>query len=353
MIKARVFIIALSLLFTTGAMATQILTVGSGKTYSTIQAAVNAVPSTLTEPYYIDVYAGSYSEVITISGKTTSAANFLELRQVTGNLVVVTQATSGQHTFNISSNYVTIRNFSSLKSNSTDSVDVPHCITSSGTYTKIIGNTFNSTFTSAQGRFCDVALTGSNAYVYNNIFESINGTNSTQGVTCYGTNCLISNNSFYEKADTNSSATDAMIVFLTASPIVIKNNIFYNTSAFTALFICNYDSTSTYTLSNNIYYAPNTANVRWSDPYGTAFTTFATWVSHSSESSSQQTNPGYSSTPFNLKISPSSAAYNAGVDLSSYGYSTDIIGITRPQFSTWDIGAYEAVGIKSWAGGNE
>ncbi len=43
----------------------------------------------------------------------------------------------------------------------------------------------------------------------------------------------------------------------------------------------------------------------------------------------------------NFHLTSNSPAVNVGADLSSTGFSTDIVGITRPQGPGWDIGAYE------------
>lgn len=59
--------------------ATVELKVGAGQTYTTIQAAVDAVPPTLDQPYVINIAPGVYTELVTIKGKTTTPTNNLTL----------------------------------------------------------------------------------------------------------------------------------------------------------------------------------------------------------------------------------------------------------------------------------
>jgi len=80
--------------------ATQILTVGVGQQYATVQAAVDAVPSSNRSPVQIAVKAGTYQEQVTISqpficltgegATTTTITNALGTNIDTGGTVIVT-----------------------------------------------------------------------------------------------------------------------------------------------------------------------------------------------------------------------------------------------------------------------
>lgn len=48
-----------------------------------------------------------------------------------------------------------------------------------------------------------------------------------------------------------------------------------------------------------------------------------------------------------------SSARDTGTDISSTGFSTDVIGTSRPQNSVWDIGAYEYLGSGGGASGGQ
>jgi len=111
---------------------------------------------------------------------------------------------------------------------------------------------------------------------------------------------------------------------------IIVNNIFYNvyySSDYTKrAVVVTADSLTGATFSNNIYY-PQThtntgeTNAIYADPLFV--------------------NP--SSGEFHLQAD--SPAIDAGVDLSSLGFSDDIDGVSRPQGSAWDIGVYEYTSI--------
>jgi pectin methylesterase-like acyl-CoA thioesterase len=80
--------------------ATQTLTVGSGQQYATVQAAVNAVPSSNSKLVQISVKAGKYKEQVTInkpfvcltgeSATTTTITNALGTNIVNGGTVLLT-----------------------------------------------------------------------------------------------------------------------------------------------------------------------------------------------------------------------------------------------------------------------
>ena len=89
--------------------AATIITVGPGKDYSTIQAAVDAVPTTLDDNYEIHVFAGTYFEAVTIAKKT---GNFeLSINGSTSG-VIIDGENSRRHGFNINgiSGHIIIEN---------------------------------------------------------------------------------------------------------------------------------------------------------------------------------------------------------------------------------------------------
>ena len=91
------------------------LTVGTGKTYSNIQLAVDAVPASRTEPYIIDVYSGTYTSYVAVYNKSGSATNTLTIKQAAGESVTLVAANWYYRFFEFSnSNYVIISGFISI-----------------------------------------------------------------------------------------------------------------------------------------------------------------------------------------------------------------------------------------------
>ncbi len=115
---------------------------------------------------------------------------------------------------------------------------------------------------------------------------------------------------------------------------ILKNNIFVkgtfaiDRKFFTSGSNCDYNNYYDGTSAVSIWDATTTST-------GTG-RTWATWQSYGFDTHSYTTNPqltGY--------IPASTDVIDRGTNLSGLGYSTDILGTTRPVGSAWDIGAFE------------
>jgi hypothetical protein len=95
-------------------------------------------------------------------------------------------------------------------------------------------------------------------------------------------------------------------------------------------------STSTITLDYNLYYGWWTPKFKLGED---TYTSLSAWQSATSkDGSSLNVDPMFSREPTNLTLKKASPAVDAGFDTSRL---TDIIGTLRPQGSGYDIGAYE------------
>lgn len=177
-----------------------------------------------------------------------------------------------------------------------------------------------------------------NPLIYNNILVAT--TDSPSNGLIYikfpsnASSPKILNNTFYGISNNDigvSVTTDS-----TTTPYFV-NNIFVNID--TAVY---YQSSTTgaITADNNDYYGVSTMS-RMGDIY---YSTIANWRTYlggcpnsGNECSSITTNPDLNN-DYTEKIS--SPTIDAGISLSTY-FTTDIVGISRPQGAAWDIGAYE------------
>jgi hypothetical protein len=161
-----------------------------------------------------------------------------------------------------------------------------------------------------------------NVYIYNNIFGS-NTVNTTNGVICVGPvgstslNAYIYNNTFYK----TGAVTTPIVNTTNYGHAILVNNIFYAGSGQT--FIYN-DSGTTATSTNDLYYS----EASYSIP------SFAT--------NYKSGEPGFvNKGGGNFHLSSSSIAIDAGSSAVNSLVTTDYDGISRPQGSGYDIGAFE------------
>lgn len=305
-----------------------IFTVGSGKDYSTIQAALDALPATLTTPHVIDVYSGTYDEEVIVPLVTTDSINTIMLQQAAGETVTITNTTSADNTITILSAYVTIKGFDHIVGKNDQA-----CIYwSTKRYIGIYDNTFESEGTGCKGV---EAIYVRDAIIANNVFNCSKSSAGLATIDLYNASlnygAQIYNNTFYGAA-TSSGYTQGIIYAYGTLGNAVKNNVFYNTSS----GITNFYAYVNGTFANNLYYAPNASTKYWSDK-----TNLADWITYSSETNALEGDPLFVSDGTNFQITSSSPAKDAGVDLSLSIPSTDIAGNTRPSGPAWDIGAYE------------
>lgn len=161
-----------------------------------------------------------------------------------------------------------------------------------------------------------------NVYIYNNIFGS-NTVNTTNGTICVGPvgstslNAYIYNNTFYK----TGAVTTPIVNTTNYGHAILKNNILYAGSG--QKFIYN-DSGTTASSNNDLYYS----EASYSIP------SFAT--------NYKSGEPGFvNKGGGNFHLSSSSIAKDAGTSTVNSLVTADYDGISRPQGSGYDIGAYE------------
>jgi hypothetical protein len=191
------------------------------------------------------------------------------------------------------------------------------------------------------------------------------------GVYIYN-NTMYQTGAYYNVWLKEGTSTQASAV----SNVVIKNNIMIETNGGSfpqCVYTYSSKVTSGFDCQNNHYWwkgglYPASANVwqgtnqSWAQWQALGFDTFT---------HTQNVDPKLiaSGGPF-VQYAPlvNSPVINAGLDLSSTGFSNDINGVSRPQGSNWDIGAYEFIisggppgglfglnvqdGLKNWTPGS-
>lgn len=175
------------------------------------------------------------------------------------------------------------------------------------------------------------------ALVYNNTFIPSAGTASNGDVVyhCYTASGSVSvyNNTFKGPGATNIGGNAVFLSGAGGGNASIKNNII------TSVYIGIYDDTTNgtvFTNDNNDFYNIGSVGRIINSWYGT----LSDWQNHlgaGNEGNSITTDPLLTET---YTISANSPAVDAGIDLSAY-FTTDKSGVSRPQRSAWDIGAYE------------
>ena len=129
------------------------------------------------------------------------------------------------------------------------------------------------------------------------------------------------NNTFVDCGHDATQSPDDGLHNYSDTYVTYKNNIF----AYNDDYGLDNDVTTGVVVANNLFYSNGvaaTAGVNDSDPV--------------------TTDPGFNARASDdYSISNSGGAYNDGLDLTSEGVTTDILGVSRPQLSIFDIGAYE------------
>lgn len=173
-------------------------------------------------------------------------------------------------------------------------------------------------------------------YIYNNVMLSTKISGSDRGMTIsardwtIGTNFLVANNIFYNFVTYYGiHGGGSLISAIPPENLIVKNNIFINNKRIgsnPALF----DSSNMYWDLPGVQYYDTDGN-----PVGIP--------SDRQCGDSVFVNPTCLAPELNnFNLFYGSPAINSGVDLSEY-FTTDFSGVSRPQGSGWDIGAFEFV----------
>ncbi len=124
---------------------------------------------------------------------------------------------------------------------------------------------------------------------------------------------------------------------ISGTNITLKNNIIMNVRAGAG----SYDNISNVIISssNNIFYniTSGTSGGMFGELDGANWFNWSEWRSLGFDVNSWYVNPLLET---NYHLQSNSPAINNGTDLSAF-FTTDFNGISRPQGSAWDIGAYE------------
>jgi len=231
-------------------------------------------------------------------------------------------------------------------------------------YLKIYNNSFTNVGDSdidiGAWSFDGTPINISNIWIYNNTFRIVTALDpypefirlyANPGVINSINNLKIFNNTFVDNQNWLPILIRSYNGNPTASGNEIKNNIFYNLGKgdqyFPAIIVensTNFDSNS-FSFDGNIYY--NQVTTPHISFRGTDYTA-PNWI-NGNEPKGKNIAPNFvsyttSNNNNDLHLSSSdTVARDAGLSLINY-FTTDKDGISRPQGSSWDIGAYEYVG---------
>jgi hypothetical protein len=233
----------------------------------------------------------------------------------------------------------------------------PDMMQMTGNFLKVYGNEFINVGDSVFDFDAYANSTPHDIWVYNNIFRIVTAIDPypeyfrmycSSGSISSITNVKIMNNTFI---DNNDNASNIRMDSFRASPTAtgneIKNNIWYNAGRGTSTPAISIDDSSGFTSSSfsfdaDVYYQTSgTTSIRFRGIVYTA----PNWIA-ANEPHGTTAQPFFVSySPNNIKNnlhlqSGDTVAVDHGDSLTAY-FTTDKDGVSRPQGSAWDIGAYE------------
>ena len=233
----------------------------------------------------------------------------------------------------------------------------PDMMQMTGNYLKVYGNDFINVGDSVFDYDAYANSTPHDIWIYNNTFRIVTAIDpypeyfrmycSSGNITAI-TNVKIMNNTFIDNDDNASNIRmDTFRGNPTATGNEIKNNIWYNagrgtsTPAFSIDDSTGFTSTS-FSIDANVYFQTSgTTSIRFR---GTVYSA-ANWIAANEPHGSTAQPLFVSYAPQNMSNdlhlqSGDVVAVDHGVSLAAY-FATDKDGVSRPQGSAWDIGAYE------------
>jgi hypothetical protein len=188
-------------------------TVGDGKTYSTIQSAIDAIPGNLSGQgiQTVEVYtkAAGYTERLNIltGFSNAGASDYIDLggmvatQGVAGNGILITYSDALSQSLILAIAYTRI-----------------HDLEWTGTWT-----------TGWYG--INLNASGSNCKIYNNVFHDIassNGASSMIVISCNAANCEVYNNVIYNISHSGASNRNCFGIILNGSGFTTKNTVAMN-----------------------------------------------------------------------------------------------------------------------------
>jgi Right handed beta helix region len=180
---------------------------------------------------------------------------------------------------------------------------------------------------------------GQHVYIYNNTFKD----NYWGVIACdKADDVQIYNNIFYQGLNFPTFGPNAANIQTNcgtypATNIVIKNNVVYNANSTARGLVATTWASGNITEDHNLWYMPGGKPISWNgNLYSVA--EFRNATAHSDHS--KETNPQFVDVAGgDFHSNPSSVVTDGGVTLPMV--STDKTGVTRPQGSAYDLGAYE------------
>jgi hypothetical protein len=179
-----------------------------------------------------------------------------------------------------------------------------------------------------------------NITIRNNLIKAWGGFN-TGGMGSAPIDVKFYNNTVITKIDFSGNYGGAGFTLHGASTAVVRNNIFCNFSYYNgrgASFL-HKDTAATWTTSNNRFWnsdGDTPTFVSWP----TLYTGLTAWQGAGYDANSSVGDPGFVANYSDLHLQGSSTAINKGYNLTGLVHD-DYDGVSRPQGSAYDIGAYE------------
>lgn len=207
----------------------------------------------------------------------------------------------------------------------------------------------NDKWTNSHGVMGNACEPGYKTIVHNNVFfskgESTGWADYAPADRSTGQFHFYNNSVFIENPDGGGSGYP---VYTGSDTVYIYNNILYVKSYYSILLLNpSKVSSNKYFIDYNIHYP-----TFWNNPYyiGTAARNLDYVRStYGFDINGMLANPQYVSVnvnDFDLSLQPTSPAKDAGINLG-VPYNKDILGVSRPQGSVWDIGAHEYIQMQN------